>query len=512
MPGAARIGDIAACPMDSHGCQACFHGVKGPVAQGSKNVSINGKPAAHVGCRGIHGVCCGTNTFTIADGAPSVFINGYRAARIGDRTAHCGGSGEIKTGSSDVIIGDGQARLFKEAAKTQAPFVDNIAANRKRSREIWRQNMEYLNEKGISWADDSSKVPELGTPAAPPSVLEFINGKKPGIVDTWGKGEFTQNAELWAHDLNPDEKAYLDHFNLKRIDSNNLTDEQIERATELFGNHPSKNILYANWRSRARILNHYKYTHPATIRLFKHSYRTARDLNPATWAFERGYQIGSGQEMFTGDKVSRAGAGAEVLLAIILLKGMGKLSRLGADDSLDDLTAVERNMVDDLARQLTNDIEKSQAAMGRAVETKNLLPKTKLYKNKVVASDGCTTLSGWDGKTTSAPSEFSRVTPEEIRAYSAKIGHNLEPTKGLDVNPFTQKGFAGKYNASHAEKQMTILSPNKPIGVSKEMCDDCIQFFSKQAQYTGKTQVVTDPEVTRIFMPDGSIKEISLPK
>lgn len=160
MPGAARLGDLAACPMDAHGCLACFHGVRGPVVQGSDNVFINGKPAAYVGCRGIHGVCCGPNTFTIAEGAPSVFINGYPAARIGDRTSHCGGSGEIKVGSSDVIIGNGQARFFKEAAKSQAPFVDNIAANRKRSNEIWQQNMEYMNEKGISWADDSSKLPE----------------------------------------------------------------------------------------------------------------------------------------------------------------------------------------------------------------------------------------------------------------------------------------------------------------------------------------------------------------
>lgn len=173
MPGAARIGDIAACPMDAHGCLACFHGVRGPVVQGSGDVSINGKPAAHVGCSGIHGVCCGPNTFAIADGAPSVFINGYPAARIGDRTSHCGGSGEIKTGSGNVIIGNGQARLFKEAAKTQAPFVDNIAANQKRSNEIWQQNMEYLNEKGISWADDSSKLPEnfVRRDMEPPTML-----------------------------------------------------------------------------------------------------------------------------------------------------------------------------------------------------------------------------------------------------------------------------------------------------------------------------------------------------
>jgi uncharacterized Zn-binding protein involved in type VI secretion len=127
--------------------------------QGSKDVDINGRPATYVGCRGIHGVCCGPNTFAIAEGAPSVFINGYPAARIGDRTAHCGGSGEIKTGSGNVIIGNGQGRLFKEAAQTHAPFVQNIAADGQLAKERLQQNMAYLEEKGISWADNS-KVPE----------------------------------------------------------------------------------------------------------------------------------------------------------------------------------------------------------------------------------------------------------------------------------------------------------------------------------------------------------------
>jgi uncharacterized Zn-binding protein involved in type VI secretion len=160
MPGAARLGDIVNCPLDSHGCIACPHNVTGVIVQGSKDVFINGKPAAFLRCSGIHAPCCGPNTFDIAEGAPTVFINGYPAARIGDRTSHCGGSGEIKTGSGDVIIGNGQGRLAAKAAKSSAPFMDNIAANRKRSNEDWQQNMQYLAEKGVSWADDSSKLPE----------------------------------------------------------------------------------------------------------------------------------------------------------------------------------------------------------------------------------------------------------------------------------------------------------------------------------------------------------------
>jgi hypothetical protein len=176
------------------------------------------------------------------------------------------------------------------------------------------------------------------------------------------------------------------------------------------------------------------------------------------------------------------------------------------------LSDPELGPANDLARQLSKDIKESQAAMGRAVEAKNALPKTKQYARKTVASDGYTTLSGWDGKTTKAPSGFNRVTPDDVRVHSEKIGHELKQNIGNDYNIHTKEGWPGKFNASHAEKQMTILSPSKPIGVSKPMCDDCQAFFSKQAQYTGKPQIVTDPEVTRIFMPDGNIENVPLPK
>jgi len=58
---------------------------------------------------------------------------------------------------------------------------------------------------------------------------------------------------------------------------------------------------------------------------------------------------------------------------------------------------------------------------------------------------------------------------------------------------------------SKAEKQMSIISPNDPIGVSKSMCRDCQNYFSKLAQSEGIDQIVTDPKGTLIFHSDGSI-------
>lgn len=92
----ARVGTMAFCPADSHGCPSCPHAVKGSVAQGSPDVLIDGKPAAREGDGGAHASCCGPNTFTIVEGDPKVLIKGRRAARIGAKTKHCGGEGKLQ--------------------------------------------------------------------------------------------------------------------------------------------------------------------------------------------------------------------------------------------------------------------------------------------------------------------------------------------------------------------------------------------------------------------------------
>jgi uncharacterized Zn-binding protein involved in type VI secretion len=91
----AKVGDLAKCPADSHGCPSCPHAVAGPILTGSANVMINGKPAARVGDTGRHASCCGPNTFTILEGDLKLLIDGQPAARKGDKTKHCGGEGSI---------------------------------------------------------------------------------------------------------------------------------------------------------------------------------------------------------------------------------------------------------------------------------------------------------------------------------------------------------------------------------------------------------------------------------
>ena len=81
----------------------------GPVATGSHNVFIHGKPAARAG---IDTVTCVKHSVPslIAQGSETVAINKMPAVRIGDKTA-CDGT--IQQGVSDVFIGSGQATVVE---------------------------------------------------------------------------------------------------------------------------------------------------------------------------------------------------------------------------------------------------------------------------------------------------------------------------------------------------------------------------------------------------------------
>lgn len=93
--GYAKMGDLAKCPADSHGCPACPHVTVGPIISGSPLILIDGKPAARQGDAGVHAACCDGNHYKISGATGEVIIGGRRAAKIGDATTHCGGSGNI---------------------------------------------------------------------------------------------------------------------------------------------------------------------------------------------------------------------------------------------------------------------------------------------------------------------------------------------------------------------------------------------------------------------------------
>ena len=73
-------------------------------------------------------------------------------------------------------------------------------------------------------------------------------------------------------------------------------------------------------------------------------------------------------------------------------------------------------------------------------------------------------------------------------------------------------GIEGRYNASHAEKQVSMFEGATEIGVSKEMCNDCQEYFNAKAKKDKTEYIVADPSETHIFTPYGEHKKRPRPK
>lgn len=111
MPEAARLNDsVAGTTAGEHSGHVPPHSPEpfsGEISAGcSSNVFINGRPAATVGSVTTErDGCCGSSQGAVAAGSSTVFINGKPAARNGDAISPHSGSGNISSGSGDVLIG-----------------------------------------------------------------------------------------------------------------------------------------------------------------------------------------------------------------------------------------------------------------------------------------------------------------------------------------------------------------------------------------------------------------------
>ena len=151
-------------------------------------------------------------------------------------------------------------------------------------------------------------------------------------------------------------------------------------------------------------------------------------------------------------------------------------------------------------KSLTQKIDEAIQAQKRAESEYEVLRQG----NKTIAHDDIKTISGWSEK----PNGYSDISPETVKNYSKEINHEMKSAGGLDQK--NRGGFDGKYNSSHAEKQLLTEKPNEPLGVSRTMCDDCQKFASKQAVKTQEHVVVADPNGVHIFDPNGT--HVFIPK
>ena len=106
MPGACREGDLHYNPSDCCGCPGCCHSVIGTPSTFSTDTIINGLGALRGSGRdvGSHCCCCGPNIWGTMECSTNVIVNGVGIVREGDSNWCCGGTGNMITGSGDVIV------------------------------------------------------------------------------------------------------------------------------------------------------------------------------------------------------------------------------------------------------------------------------------------------------------------------------------------------------------------------------------------------------------------------
>ncbi|MBM2620815.1 S8 family serine peptidase [Actinoplanes sp. LDG1-06] len=153
-------------------------------------------------------------------------------------------------------------------------------------------------------------------------------GKPGDVADHWR----AQARPDWAHPLSALERGYVEAFTDLRtpaslrmrgpVDPARLTADERGEANRWFGGDAQR---YAAYETRRRIVANYVFAHPATIQLELGLYRLVRDVDPMHFAFERGWQLGRGREMFTADDVSELGAAGEFLLALTVVWGLGRV-------------------------------------------------------------------------------------------------------------------------------------------------------------------------------------------
>jgi len=151
---------------------------------------------------------------------------------------------------------------------------------------------------------------------------------KPGETAQWWS---QQNKLLMARYLDPEEVAYFDFFTSSDVppalrigrgltNLTNLTAEDKEKGKKYFGDGAGAMNQFVNYENRRRIVAHYVCTHPATIQYELALYRLTRDVIPPLFIAERAYEVVTGQEAFTGEKLSRIRAGVDLLIAVVLAR------------------------------------------------------------------------------------------------------------------------------------------------------------------------------------------------
>jgi hypothetical protein len=174
------------------------------------------------------------------------------------------------------------------------------------------------------------------TPFAARDVIQqILLLQKPGDVQAWWNSGPWEDIAHWSHPLSEWERKYAVDMSADTVPEplrmwplvtpQRLTPAQREDMARRLGTGAAAAERYAHWENRRRIVKHYFMTHTATLQQLLGLYGLARDVNPLHFALERGWRMGSGQEMFTEQAVSQLGAAQEFFTALAVGVAAGRL-------------------------------------------------------------------------------------------------------------------------------------------------------------------------------------------
>jgi hypothetical protein len=166
-------------------------------------------------------------------------------------------------------------------------------------------------------------------------IQQILLLQKPGaVLSWWVSGPSGEELHQWTHPLSGWELKYSQAMSADTVPEalrmqplvtpERLSPERRQALEQLLGPAASAEE-YAHWENRQRIVLHYAFTHPNSVGYQLGLYQLARDSNPLLFALERGWQMGSGQELFTEQEVSRLGAAQEFFTALAVGVAAGKL-------------------------------------------------------------------------------------------------------------------------------------------------------------------------------------------
>jgi hypothetical protein len=145
----------------------------------------------------------------------------------------------------------------------------------------------------------------------------------------------------------------------------------------------------------------------------------------------------------------------------------------------------------------------SREALARAEQARAGLPGSDEFARKAVAADGEPTLSGWKQP---RPDGFTHATPEAVRDYAQRIGPRPRTEPRVRPEPASGLGRLARQVPGLACREAAGAHRARPPDRRQQpMCSDCVEFFRRHAIHTGRPQIVTDPDGTRLFQPDGRI-------